>query len=411
MTINKLVKSILIIFAGVVIFSFGLFTSWIYILSHLAGSPDPSGEIWSSVILFSIFFFLASGVALFSFKEWARKLALFSYALALADNLVYCLGTTYSLIIARHQGVVPSFYLYCFISTIVCIFFICILCLFRREFKENENPEPYEVEAARIYKKIFVGILVFFSFLYFVYFVNLFKEAKNVERNKKDAELLEPKIKNDKRFEKVSLYSGSVGPLGIAGIVRSEEDYIVLQDVVKDSKIPVFWILNIDDPEILAQKDESYIYANIGYMAKKYNDDVSRFLRQNETLFQIGFPKFQINGIDAIGIYVKADEKERVVNLFKNDPYLSDKFSIRPVSQDFVKDGADTLVSAGFIIISRKDEAADILNKDNIRNLLRVPNFPGYGYYACYIYVLPQDKEKAVELLKNKYIKSEYYAK
>lgn len=384
-------KKILIRFCGAMLIISGFFLIFFLFLSKFVAAPPlASTERWYFVLRLSIPLFMISGVALFSFKEWARKLA-----------IVSCIIALFHLVFFARLG--PRLLNENLIFIIIYLCCIAVLACTREQFQDKWDVEKRNKKnRLSIELVIMVSILTLFGMLYSSIISLYYKEEARRVKASKYEESLNLIIKNDTRFREVSFFTSYGGFLDAKGIVRNEEDYQALQDMVSSYKSPikiVSWRVGTDHPDIegvpWSRHKHPIILVNIGSVEMLYKERVKDLLNGNSIVNHLR--DSQLSSPDACFIYVSPGKKEEAINLLKQDRDLSEKYSQKPDRPDSMKVGSETWVNIGFIEMSHKYRILDLLKTNGIDSFFKSAQFPGYN--VCHIYVSPGNKEKAIDLL------------
>jgi len=143
-------KKKLVILSGVTLIIFGFLAAYWSSVTLLAPGSLPYLDMWWLAIRLSIPLFIITGVSLFFFREWTRKLALVSFAIAIA-HLGFCLIDS----LFQYAGA-PEDYI-TLVMIIISLLFIRILAVSKEEFRKTRSV---------IGNVALVLILMLFSVLY-----------------------------------------------------------------------------------------------------------------------------------------------------------------------------------------------------------------------------------------------------
>jgi hypothetical protein len=151
-------KRRLVIVSAVTLMIFGFLAAYWSSVTLLASDSLLYLNIWWLAIKLSIPLFIISGVSLFFFREWARKLALLSFAIAIA-HLGFCLIDS----LFQYAGAPEDYITLAMI--IISAIFIKILSVSKEEFRKTKPV---------IGHVIMISVLTLFSVLYlFVIYLDL----------------------------------------------------------------------------------------------------------------------------------------------------------------------------------------------------------------------------------------------
>ena len=387
---------------------FGFAIMWFLFLSAMGfSSGGPAKERWHFVISLSVPLFIISGIALFSFKEWARKLAIVSYVVALSHLIFDYVECYYRIaIFFKHKfnffGETGFFENTNLIGILIFSFFLAVLFLSKEQFQSKENARKSFKKTKLVIEFVtMISILTLFGSFYFSVITLVYKEHKGQIEAQRYIELITPRIKNDPRFQKVNFEVDYGGYPFANGMVMNEEDWQALQDIMSSLKFPTRlggWV-GIDNADIIGTGNPDInpsILVNIGSIETTYKEQVVNLLEKNSIANSLWPSKLSPSDIHYI--YVSPAKREKAISLLKQDAVLGEKYFPKVDRPDSIKVGTENFVNIGFIEMSHATHIFSLLNNNGIRAFPKNAQYPGYSVY--HIYVLPEKKEQAINLLK-----------
>jgi hypothetical protein len=392
-------RKTLVILSGVMLIIFACILICHLFLAQLAfASRGAAIEKWHLILLLSIPIFIFSGIALFSFKEWARKLALVSYVLGLS-HIVFDYIEKY-LRIAVFYKYPFNFFNIDIVYIIIVLFFIAELFLSKELFRGGKDignkikKNRFAIELA-----VIISILTLFGSLYLSVINLLYKQHEGQTEARKNIELVTPKINNDPRFKMVSLFVDGRGYPVAKGIVKNEEDWRSLKDILSSYNFPALGWVGIDSSDIMgtpwSRDIHPIILVNIGSIKKTYKEQAANLLKNNGI---VNYLHDSQSSSDICYIYISPAKREQAINLLKQDPSLVGKYLPKSDQSDYMKVGKENFVDIGFIEMSHIGHIESLLHKNSIEYEIKSAQYPGYN--VCYIYVSPAKREQAINLLK-----------
>lgn len=317
-------KREIIIVSGIALIVFGFVEIYYLFLSALAfSSGGAAQERWHFVISLSIPLFIISGSALFSFKEWTRKPAIVSYAIALSHLILDYIVDYRTAIFFKYKfhffGGTRFFEHPVLINILIFLFFLVILFLSKDQFQEEKN-------AGKSFQKtiaytVIIFVLVLFASLYFSVIALFCKQSQDRIEAQRYIELITPQIKNDPRFQKVNFDITYDGYPFAKGMVRNQQDWQALQDIMSPIRLG-FWV-EVDRPYSIETDSENFV--NIGVVEMSHATHIVSLLNNNGIKTFIKNAKYP--GDNSVRyIYVLFDKKEQAVNLLKQDPNFKEEY-------------------------------------------------------------------------------------
>lgn len=165
-----------------------------------------------------------------------------------------------------------------------------------------------------------IVILSIFSIFGVFYFFMPNKAKQYRKETLLHIELLESKIRNDPRFERVDFFDSDMGALAVIGRVRNQEDHDALKEVVSPYKSQVeaeWWFVAIDRPDFIEHHGQRQLLVYIGSIEMNNREYVADLLNKYSIYNHIQDSAFLVEGSKVCYIYVSSDKKEMAIDLLK----------------------------------------------------------------------------------------------
>jgi hypothetical protein len=393
-------ESCLQVFGCLLVF-WGLFLQFFHFISTFGeGGPGPVMERWEHISLLSSLVFIFSGAALCFLKQWAIKLALVSYGIALINNVFFCIYHFYA---TGFTDVAELYLALLFVTALVGWTVIRLLLSSCVPCGAEKNKISFGFIARALILLVWGGF--YLSLIPLLYGEQLAARLDQINGDKRLTDL-SVKIKNDPRFKNLSFFYAGLpgGQLCERGVVANAQDWWTLSEYAQNKKI---FGITIDDPEIIKDPESvgrRDVMVGIGSIKKTCKEALQILLSRNSIKHYL---KDSALSTDFCYVYVAPPQREKAISLLKQEPSLAGKYFGKMSRVRNKKVDSKDLIDIGFVTEGREETVVELLKKNNINNFVEDRSYPDCGF-NCYpdacsvqtIYVDIYKKEKAINLLR-----------